>query len=315
MHLIITNFCVGIFEPRYIEYRIRLFECILAKSLNAQTNTSFTHVIIVDKLLPSEFKERLIATGKNYRVRLLEVDFYYQRLRIVEQFIQTTFDTEQLITTTRIDDDDALHRDAVKWLQVAVTAAAERQPFKHHSSSRLVIAFETGVEVDVVSGRYRSASYPSIGLGLTMASLASQTSTIYGWAHHGIFDTARAEGWSTVSYNGRPWWFYSKHKLSDSSFAGFLGRLARQAEVSLSPSELRRFGLAVDDLKSIAEVDALTPHGISEKYLVRLSNIESQVRAIANDTSEEAVQKREKLVRERYQNGMSVFASTDRADG
>ena len=122
-HFIVTRFCcrgiVGtrkITDPlnsKYLELRFKLFEITCLPSIVAQTDQNFGWILIIDKDLRADFRDRISKLVEDKkRVYLYEYDPLenLQSLDWIEPFIVGTPD---YVMTTNQDSDDAIPKDFV----------------------------------------------------------------------------------------------------------------------------------------------------------------------------------------------------------
>ena len=128
-HIVITRFNVrfssdpsvkslGI-DERWLEDRFLLFEKYCVSSINAQSNQEFSWVLLFDEDTPERFLDRaegLISNRKGSRIFKGTSFPLSDLLSRLESIIS---DQCQWIITTRLDNDDALHRDFVENIQQA----------------------------------------------------------------------------------------------------------------------------------------------------------------------------------------------------
>jgi len=128
-------------NPSNLELRFKLFEITCLPSILAQTNRNFGWVLITDKDLRADLKERLgKLVGDKKRVYLHEYDpsENLANLDWLEQFLVGTPD---YVLTTNVDDDDAIPEDFVSALQshlFEVERMGRLPPFKIIGTRRIV---------------------------------------------------------------------------------------------------------------------------------------------------------------------------------
>lgn len=124
-HFILTKFNLGLYtEPvidktgkplradRWMEHRLQLFAKYCFPSITNQVNQEFTWLLLLDPKTPAKYLSTLQNYKKNYpRIRLCIGGWFDHHLK---QLLKK--DTAFLITT-RLDNDDALHRKAINYIQ------------------------------------------------------------------------------------------------------------------------------------------------------------------------------------------------------
>ena len=125
-HLLVTRFNLRqeglkwdklgnpVLGPDWMRERIGLFEHYCAPSVRAQTLTDFTWLILMDRDTSQESRARLgrVVAG------MPNVEFIYlppisTDVSVAEAVLQRTSGEPDVLLTTRLDNDDAIHQDAL----------------------------------------------------------------------------------------------------------------------------------------------------------------------------------------------------------
>lgn len=125
-HLVVTRFAIrrlfaaaqpDPLAPARLRHRLRLLESIARPALLAQTCTDFRWLVLVDEALPAAFRDQLErVVGVHRDVVVKELDGRGPDALAAAIAAATPAGTRRLLQTI-LDDDDALHRDVVAWLQ------------------------------------------------------------------------------------------------------------------------------------------------------------------------------------------------------
>ncbi|XUO84671.1 glycosyltransferase [Halomonas sp. KM007] len=110
-HFVFTRFGIGVFDPKWLEYRIKLFSAVTLPSVVAQKNIDFVWVVFVDVDIDKEslqFLERCVG-GYNF-IYIVKVDFYADYFDISECLVGLSIDRNGSCLVSKIDD-DAWHKD------------------------------------------------------------------------------------------------------------------------------------------------------------------------------------------------------------
>jgi hypothetical protein len=126
-HLLITRWNLGVYSgngnqlnrERWMEVRLNLFARWCAPSVRAQTVQDFDWLLLIDPATPTSWRERIVNAAAFARARLVEVS---HDGKVSERPIPAIADTirrhvdpaAELLLTTRLDNDDALHRCAME---------------------------------------------------------------------------------------------------------------------------------------------------------------------------------------------------------
>ncbi|MBN1513048.1 MAG: hypothetical protein JXB13_13620 [Phycisphaerae bacterium] len=118
-HYILTRFNTGLYGPNararidpreWIEHRIRLFTGITLPSIAGQTCQDFTWLVLMDRQTPDPYCRTLEASAcRNMKLIFLDPE----QPRWLRDFAPGRYD----LITTRLDNDDAFHRDTIRNIQ------------------------------------------------------------------------------------------------------------------------------------------------------------------------------------------------------
>lgn len=102
----------------WLEHRLWLFENFCLPSVTAQTSTNFTWLIYFDVTTPPAYRSRienLIEGHKNIRLFYIEgMPAFYPE---IQKFITTETKGQPYLITSRIDNDDCIHKDFIAEVQ------------------------------------------------------------------------------------------------------------------------------------------------------------------------------------------------------
>lgn len=135
-HFITTPFCVrrsfkGQVKPQlpsaqWLDHRLKLFEDFCLPSVTSQSDQNFEWFIYFDELIPVEYLNRvesLIARHKNISIKLCPL---WENSAVAKDIAESISADTKWVITSRLDNDDGLHRDFVRMLHSAVE---EREEF------------------------------------------------------------------------------------------------------------------------------------------------------------------------------------------
>lgn len=219
LHVILTRFNIASpgrevairNSPGWLDRRFGLFEQFCLPSIAGQTERNFHWLIYFDKDTPAEFRERIERDRQifNFTPRYVAM---FDKAMIAEDVRALASPGEQLIVTTRLDNDDALSNDFVA--RVQATAA--------DASAQTVLNFTQGIAMR--KGRlYTAADHSNPFTSLVERDLAS-VETIWAKAHHEL-----GEKWTIKQVPGRPVWLQVVH--GENVANRIKGRLVSQVDV------------------------------------------------------------------------------------
>ncbi|MEZ5196859.1 MAG: glycosyltransferase [Bacteroidales bacterium] len=102
------NFTVNPLNPKYLDFRIMLFEMTCLPGILCQSTQNFTWIVIIDKKLPEKYKQRLKSLIKpKKRAFIWEYDptVRIESIDWIKPYIQGNPD---YLITSNLDDDDIL---------------------------------------------------------------------------------------------------------------------------------------------------------------------------------------------------------------
>lgn len=180
-HYILTRFNADLYGPevrlkvsrdQWMDHRMRLFTSLTLPSIAGQSCQDFTWLLLMDRRTPERYIRMLQGTG-------------YRNLRLVYSDPGRPLWRNDLpagshdLITTRIDNDDAFHRDAVKTIQDAWRARHEQQ------AKPWLIVFPFGLILDLADRRMRVMEY-WLNNCPTLVEDSQNPGTVYRWQHSEI---------------------------------------------------------------------------------------------------------------------------------
>jgi len=150
-HLVLTRFSLRTswswdeFPMEWLEARLELFEAYCLPSLAAQSATDFRWLVYCDASTHPDVLARL----RSYREECPQLEVTVTgKGRHPIRLLESLVDREaEVVMSTRIDSDDAMHRDLLASVQEYV------EPFASSDHEQLLINFPRGYKLDVASGR------------------------------------------------------------------------------------------------------------------------------------------------------------------
>jgi len=134
-HFIVTPFYVrrhfkGQVEPQlaapgWLDHRLRLFEDYCLPTVISQSDQNFEWFIYFDESTPTEYLERIKSLTAQYKKISIKSCTLWEPGAIAKDIVAILPDGTKWIITTRLDNDDGLHRDFVSTLHSAVRERRE----------------------------------------------------------------------------------------------------------------------------------------------------------------------------------------------
>lgn len=246
LHVVATRFGIGAFNEQWLAYRQELFEVLTLPSLDAQSEKDFVWVLCIDRHLPARFRARLdeLAASRPY-LRLLELelldDFTPELIRWCRAEAEARGRSHLL--TTRIDNDDALHRGLFGEIhKVARELLAGQRPLP------AAITPTTGYQWVPATGQGFATYHFSHSMGTSALEAVADFESVYGRNHRKVPEWATAKGGSVRAVDGHTrWWLYTTTNTSvvilRQGKALREDTLANEGTHELSAAALREFGV------------------------------------------------------------------------
>lgn len=307
-HHIYTNFGVGIFDLRWLIYRLEIFKNTVAISMAKQTCKNFTWYIFVHEQAPFIFKSGLIDFMKTLEVNfeVVEVEDYRLISREIDR-LKYSVDSDIFISS-RVDDDDLFYQDAVLEIQ----NIAKENHTQGSNNISTVVSLENGVEYVPEHQVAKPCRYDTIALMLTLITERKDNKfeSVNQFAHHCIVETLAKQN-KQIIHNKinkkKPLYAYVKHALSDSFYAGAKARVLKCSDsYKVSAKKFSHFGVSEQQLELLGNLTAEIPTGMPFKYLDKLN----QSKLILANKSSTDIEKQEASFRLKF---MSLRATRERA--
>ncbi|HVZ98460.1 MAG TPA: glycosyltransferase [Chitinophagaceae bacterium] len=196
-----------VLDDAWYENRFDLFEKFCLPSVVQQTNQNFSWIILFDTQTPDRYKTRideLVMGHSNFMV--LFIDGMKEMGNAFSNIVRSTIDpATDFVVSTRLDNDDMIHRDFIKIIQQLVSHAPEKE--------RLIIDLRSGLQLNLESHpcevRKIKASFNPF---ISVAAPAGDDESVVTRTH---------SQWSTeknvIVYDTRPLWVeivHSKNKVN-----------------------------------------------------------------------------------------------------
>ena len=179
-HYVTTRFNAGLYRPEarihisadeWMRHRIKLFTTFTLPFIMGQSCQNFTWLVLIDQRTPVVYKG--ILEG----IRYPNMKLIYQNSS--NPWLQNIEPGDYDLITTRIDNDDAFHRDAVKVIQDNWCAQSTERPEPR------VMVFPFGLILDLTTKQMLVMEYWFNNCPTLIEN--SQTSqTIWQWDHSNI---------------------------------------------------------------------------------------------------------------------------------
>ncbi len=173
-----------LYDPDRLTRRFALFETLTLPSLKAQSHAAFSTAVLVGDSFPQEarrYLEGLLADVPGAHLMSLPPMGNYQAMQEVFRRLPTPADASH-VATIRLDDDDAIHRDALRRIQEIATGMAALRDV----SNPLVIGFNRGFFLGVGNSALELTEVHEktpLGIGLALITPKHSPLNIYRRNH------------------------------------------------------------------------------------------------------------------------------------
>lgn len=282
LHVVATRFNIGAFSEPWLEYRQELFEVLTLPSLDAQTERNFVWVLGIDPDTPPRFRKILdeMVESRPY-IRLLEAELFNDFEGALIRWCRDEAESRGLshILTTRIDSDDALHRDLFGEIQTHA-----RQILSGGHALPAAIMATTGYQWVPSTGQGFRAYHFSHSTGTSLLETVEDFEMVYTKNHRKIPDwVTERDGYVKAIDGDTRWWLYSA--TSTSLMLLRIGKGLREDTIAnpgvheISEAALREFGITEGSrLRSLVEPVFVETHTELEQRGKELDNKIRKVR-------------------------------------
>ncbi|MTH17537.1 glycosyltransferase [Flavobacterium sp. LC2016-01] len=188
-----------VLTDEWLEHRFNLFENYCFPSVRNQSNQNFTWCVFFDIDTPQNFKDRIIALTTNTpNIIPIFIDGMRDLNGSFKKYIsENIVNTDSHIITTRIDNDDIIHKDFVSILQVLF------QPI-----DLAVIDLTKGyqVSIDISKPEIRLYTHP-FNAFISVIENAKSFETVFSRMHYGW----KSEK-NVISYSKKRLWMELSHQ-------------------------------------------------------------------------------------------------------
>lgn len=262
LHVIATRHGIGVFDEQWFAYRQLLLEHLTLASLDAQTHRDFVWHIAIDRDMPPAARRRLDALAADRPwIRLAETEL---KRDFVPDLAAWTREEARArgkgwVLTTRLDDDDAVHRDLVGRLhETAAGYLAEGR------AAPAILAPTLGCNWVPSEAAGHRAYHHSPSIGLSLLEPAARAASVYRRNHSTLAQKLVPQGVGVRHIDGETmWWLYAHTGLSDQQRDGS-ERMSKVADhpnaVAFDAAALAQFGISPEGLRLLRRTPEPEPH-------------------------------------------------------
>jgi hypothetical protein len=209
-----TRMGIGVFDPRWWDYRIRLFAATTLPSVSRFCTLGAEWIIFIDEDMdPSTLKslqDLIHSAGLEKSVTFAPVQFHFDAFAELAAFAGARVKAGQNVGLIRIDDDDALASDFLVRCHSRLVEV-EFEP--------AIITLSAGWEVSLAERKMRPINLEFMSLNTFFYGPISLVQSFAQAGHHRLIDWAPRNGLHViVDDDPHHSFMYMRHKQSDTSF-------------------------------------------------------------------------------------------------
>ncbi|RRR99357.1 glycosyltransferase [Glycomyces terrestris] len=213
LHVIATRHGIGVFDEQWFAYRQLMMEHLTVASLDAQEDRDFVWVVAVDRDMPPQARKRLdaLAESRPY-LRVAETELKRDFVPDLAAWAAAEAKARRKgwVLTTRLDDDDAIHRGLVARLHreaAAYLAEGHGEP--------AILSPVLGCNWVPAQATGHRAYHHSPSIGLSLLEPAADPRTVYRNNHRTLAQALAPWGYNVRHLDGETmWWLYAHTGLS-----------------------------------------------------------------------------------------------------
>lgn len=305
---IVTRFCIGAYDERWLSYRISLFENITLPSITRQKLLPDRWALIVDPNMPRAPRSRLELLISPYSfIKIVEGSYEsdYGRFLVEAPLELACEQNKPFVASCRLDDDDAIQREAIEQMAQALD----------REQGRLVSGSVPGAVVYVADGFKYSPEYKRLlrfRPPYSIAILLSRVQPVTTYERY-TFDTskghtdyasvAKNSGYSVIGLEyDKPGFLYTRHKCSDSTRKHELVKFVSDPRSIASDCNiLSEFGMTRENSDALEAAERSAPSGLffddvstKRKYLITVADLEKKIKTADGDELENLLAERKR---------------------
>ena len=126
-----------VLTEKWLEERFELFEKYCFPSVTNQKNKNFYWLIFFDIDTPTAFREKtkqLLSSHNNFKALYID-GIKSLNNSLIENILENLDESDDFIITTRLDNDDSIHKDFIDTIQNKTKKKSHRQKSAYRSGS------------------------------------------------------------------------------------------------------------------------------------------------------------------------------------
>jgi hypothetical protein len=204
-------------SPRWLEQRFLLFESYCLPSIKNQTNQNFKWLVFFDAKTPENYKIKIGLIARDFPkfkpIYIFKGDEFLPKLQTI---IKSENTANNHIITSRVDNDDALHKKYIETIQEIACL---------HPAKDLLLNFKWGVQLDLSTDllyQSKDESNPFISRSCQYNNI--NVATVFDFGHHEaskflpLKQILNTKGWLVIIHDsnmintigGKPLWMKTK---------------------------------------------------------------------------------------------------------
>lgn len=240
-----TRLGIGVFDPKWWDYRLRLFAAVTLPSVGRFCSPDVQWVIFIDEDMDqstlSKVEGLVISAGLESSVTFVPLQFHFDAFDVLARLASSRAEGDGNIGLVRIDDDDALSADFI--------ARCFGLLLKQDSAPAL-ITLPAGWEVSLADRKMRPITLEFGSMNTFYFGPVALVQSFAAVGHHRLGAWAPKHGLQViVDTDPRPAFMYMRHKQSDTSFGAHRSSiLGDEAARFMTQATYAQFGIDQENL-------------------------------------------------------------------
>ena len=249
-HYITTRFNLGLYNPdakgglppirvspdEWMPHRMDLFMTFALPSVMAQTCQDFIWMVLMDDHTPQAYRDTLAG------IQFPNIRFVYTGTGVASAFRQNIEPGDYVLISTRMDNDDAFHKDTIKDIQ-------DLYKQKSEAPKPWFIAMPYGYTLDLTAAKVYPKEYPSNPF-LTLVEDAIVPKSVWTWPHTKLPPHIHKEFIVQKTY-----WLTVVHSQNATNNMNSTPNKKIYFDLPLNLAVLGDFGIDVDKLTSCSDAN------------------------------------------------------------
>lgn len=231
----------AVLTEKWLENRFNLFKNYCLPSVKNQTNQNFVWCIFFDVNTPLIYKKKIEIISQEYKnLHPIFIDGISNLVPSFKDFIIKNSNYDEYIITTRLDNDDLIHKDFIKTIQKLYSPIAE-------TVIDLQSGYQVTLPINFKNHQIRSYNHPSNAF-ISVIEHIDNFNTIYSKMH---YDWKNSN--NIISYDKKKMWIELVHQENKVNYT--LIGLKRKYSISNNDFGVKKNLCIKEDISEVAKIN------------------------------------------------------------